>query len=304
MNKGIYLISNSNDPFKNQAMCEEIFRLCPEDYTCMIIYRNKSSVSIGKNMLYNESYGGLCWRRLEGGGLMYHNASFVHISFIAKKEHSSIRTQSAVVSLALKMLEIPCIRLKDNSIMLNKNKLACINNYDTSGDIVRQTLSINLGAMLGSSNIMPETLKDYKINFEALEDALIKSFCALYKSNMRMDEENLDVLRVLKWEQFFKSKQWLYSNSSDRLMKDKFAWGYAFLDMKCNEGIITDMALYSDSKYADLIYSIPNYLVGKPCLIESIKSRILEVPYAYHHLQIIRDIINLIEKYIKTYTLQ
>lgn len=298
MDGGLYLISNNTECYFNQGILEHLFNLSPQNYVNMLIYSTSNSITIGRNMYYQKVPKVLACRKLLGGGLSLSNKAFLNIEFICKKEYSSIRTQSAVISLAFKILGLPVIRDSENRILYPDGKEACINNFDKSGDIVRQSVQINLNYFGDKAYKFPKALINYNISRNQVVDAVVASFTALNKNAKKVELDSLNNSKIDELANFFSSEEWLYSNKPIKPLQEKFAWGNVMLDIYVKDAIINNINLYTDAPQAEFFSNITHALIGCPYLTSSIQKRILEIPYANKYMHIVRDLFTLFDRYL------
>ena len=86
MSGGIYLLSKTDNPYYNQATIEYLYNSIPKDYVAMFIYKNYSSISIGRNLYCNKKNipdNINLYRRFNGGKSLQHSQPFIFfIQFI------------------------------------------------------------------------------------------------------------------------------------------------------------------------------------------------------------------------------
>lgn len=91
MNSLVYIDSHDNtDPAWNLALEEYVLRHMPVDKEYLLVYRNRPSVIVGRNQNIaeevDERYAGQngieIYRRLSGGGAVYHDLQNLNFSFI------------------------------------------------------------------------------------------------------------------------------------------------------------------------------------------------------------------------------
>lgn len=299
MSGAFYIISPYEDSNYNQAMLEHLYRSAPDDFICMQIYTPCPYVSIGRNMEYIEQVTLPINRRLCGGDYIQLRSSCVVINFIAARKAFDLRRQSATISLALKLLNIDCIRNSNNEILLENGKEACLNIYDMSSEICRQMVIINTGSFSNVHTNLPTALTQYGVNEYDIIDALENSFKNLYKIHKKIDADSLDKNKINEFYKFFCSNKWL-GTVTNQNNYEYFSWGRISIDIVANNGIISDVRIYSNSNSAEFIANITTSLVGCTYLNTSIKNKILSLPNADKNLHIIRDILRIIESILNS----
>ena len=87
-----YVISETNDPFKNLALEHVLFGAVGSGRVILYLWQNDNTIVIGKNQNINsecrveefEKAGGIIARRLSGGGAVYHDLGNLNFSFICR----------------------------------------------------------------------------------------------------------------------------------------------------------------------------------------------------------------------------
>ena len=295
MEGAFYVISPYEDSNYNQAVMEHLYRSTSDGFVCMQIYKPAPCISLGRNLEYPDKTSYDVNRRLCGGDEIRFRSSCVVISFISSRKDCDIRKQSAVVSLALKSLGVPCIRNSKNEIYLENGREACTNLYDISGDICRQMLIINVSTMSNANANLPSAISRYGLDEYVLIEAIEASFKSLYKANKKINPDSLDKKKLNDFYKFFCSDNWIYNKKSDSPYEN-FSWGKLCIDIEQKDAIIEDVHLYSNGSAAELLSAIPTSLIGCPYLITAIKNRVLVLPHAEKNLSILRDVLRVFEQ--------
>lgn len=294
MDGAFYLISSQGDANYNQSVLEHLYHSVADGFVCMQVYIPSPCVSIGRHIELNQSKDLQINRRLCGGDIIQLRSTCVVVQFISSIQDFDLRRQTAVVSLALKMLGIECRRDDKNRIYLTNGKEACLNIYDISGKICRQMIVLNIGSTMNANTNLPKALFQYGIDEYQCIDAIEQSFTSLYRVNKKINQESLDSKKISDFYNFFSSDEWLLTENSSSPY-EQYNWGNLSIMMKQNAGIIEDFRIYTNSYAAEFIASIAPAIIGSACLNGTIKNKILTLPYANKNLYMIRDILRTIE---------
>ncbi len=299
MSGGIYLISKTDNPYYNQATIEYLYSSIPNDYVAMFIYKNYSSISIGRNLYCNKNKiaNNLnLYRRFNGGSSLQHSLGTLNIDFIASRASASIRTQSAVISLALKLNGIKCIRNKNQNIINENGTNLVINNFDKSGVVPHHSIIINIDDENKPNGLKP--IGNENINENTIINAIIHAFNSLYKNTNQFNIRMADDAKIKKLAEYYASDEWLYNFDIVNPISENYAWGNIIFGLETREGIISNAYLYSDSPYGELLNAVPEALKGSPYLLSTIKDRVMNIPYTNKHMHVVRDLFRLFETYM------
>ncbi len=136
------LVSESTDPYVNQALENTIFRTMPEDGRILLFYRNDPCVVIGRfqnpflecSLEKMERDGIPLVRRQSGGGAVYHDPGNLNFSFLCSRERYSREENFGIITGALKRaFGLEARTSGRNDILLQGKKI--------SGSAFRQTSS-------------------------------------------------------------------------------------------------------------------------------------------------------------------
>ena len=108
------LIDNrgSDDPAVNLALEEYLLRSARFDDHYMLIYRNRPAVIIGKhqnvaeevNLKYCRENKILVYRRLSGGGAVYHDSGNINFSFITRRSLNKVNNYAYFIAPMLRLI--------------------------------------------------------------------------------------------------------------------------------------------------------------------------------------------------------
>lgn len=296
MTGGYYCISKIHSPAHNQAIVEYMYNHTPAGFVCMLIHADHFALSYGRNQSISRGQSNVV-RRLTGGGTLSYRSGLLQVSFISARDDASIRRQSAVVSIALKLLGIDAGRSPENEITCPQGKLA-LNLWDKSGAIARQMLLLNLSVQPTAQNGLPIALSTFGVEQAQVMDALLKAFTSLYhvQEEMPLYAADEDIAEIAS---FLQSEEWLYREPLQNAVNEQFAWGNLELFLQAKDGVLQTCLLRSDGPYAEFLQEIPKVLQNSPYLLSAMKNRILAMPYANKNMQVVRDILRLLENYMQ-----
>ncbi|SFE73456.1 lipoate--protein ligase family protein [Thermophagus xiamenensis] len=243
--KTLYVISKSNDPAYNLATEEVLLRNYEENI--VFLYINKPSVIVGKhqntlseiNLSFLKSHNIPVYRRLSGGGTVYHDLGNINYCLIENGEAGKlvdfVRATTPVVEV-LKHLGINARHGKRNDLLCGYKKI--------SGNAchVYKSRSMHHGTLLYNSNLsyLTESLKTKNIHFK---DRAVKSvrsevenISRIIKSKKQTTEFLLEIGEYLKKK--YNAQPWNLTTKDiekiDELIKNKYEtwqWNYGYSPM-------------------------------------------------------------------------
>ncbi|MBN1525852.1 MAG: lipoate--protein ligase [Spirochaetales bacterium] len=131
-NRVLHYISPSPAPPANLALEEYLVATLPFNTNAIIFYRNNSSVIIGKhqnpwkecNVITARKKNIGIYRRISGGGTVYHDEGNLNYSFIMNKESYCQNSIYDIIINALSELGIPAERKNKSDIFMDNNKIS------------------------------------------------------------------------------------------------------------------------------------------------------------------------------------
>jgi lipoate---protein ligase len=144
--KSLVFIDNDDntDPADNLALEEYVLRRLDPSLDYLLLYRNEPSVIVGRNQNVleevNDSYvrdkGIPVFRRLSGGGTVYHDPQNLNFSFVTRYEPSRLhnfRFFNAPVVRVLQSLGIPAMMNDRNDILADGRKISGSAQFSSRG---------------------------------------------------------------------------------------------------------------------------------------------------------------------------
>lgn len=291
-----WLETSCLNPYQNLAAEEELTLHVGENQCILFLWQNQKTVVIGRNQnawkecrvsLLEEEEGFLA-RRLSGGGAVFHDLGNLNFSFIARQEHYQVSRQLQVILQALKRLGIQACRTGRNDLTADGRKFSGNAFYQSgvfcchhgtllvNGDQEQMsrylTVSRKKLSSKGVASVSARTLNLSQLrpglSIEELKEALAAAFSQVYGLPVRKDSlENWNQTRMQDYARHFASPQWKYGRriSFDYELGQRFGWGEIQLQLHVKQGVIEDLAVYSDALDSGLIRQIEPALQGQPC---------------------------------------
>ena len=296
------LISKSFDPWFNIATEDWIFREMDPTMQTLFLWRNDNTVVIGRNqnpwsecnLAKMEADGVKLARRKTGGGAVFHDLGNTCFTFLSPREGYNRATNSGIILRALERFGIQGAESGRNDLILPGPD----GDRKFSGSAFRETRDrcFHHGTVLMSANLC--RLADYltphpkkmqskgrtsvrarvmnlsevapRLNHETLCPAIIETFCAHYGSRAQVEELEPSRLQVLPGlsETFdeLRSWEWRFGHAPQFSIQltEYLSWGFMELHLDSDHGIITRVAMFSDSLFPNLIEALSSHLEGQP----------------------------------------
>ncbi|MTI67759.1 MAG: lipoate--protein ligase, partial [Firmicutes bacterium] len=270
----------------------------------LYLWQNENTVVIGRNqnpwkecnLKTLKKNKGKIVRRLSGGGAVYHDLGNLNFTFISKESENRIRKNVKIIIKALNELNIDAYFSGKNDIL--------VDGYKISGNafLTKDGLLCHHGTLLVDTNIerMIEVLNVSKVklkskgidsvksritnlvdikknlNISTLKDSLIKNFCNKKDNKIcfidKKTETNLENLikRYNSWDWNFGS-----SPQFDINFNKRFLWGEVDINLSVEDGVISNVKVYTDSNNPNFSKDIESILMGvkfeKKALLEELE---------------------------------
>ncbi len=135
------------DPAVNLAMEEYVLRYLPAESDYFLLYRNEPSVIVGRNQnvleevddFYIREKGIGLYRRISGGGAVYHDLGNLNFSFITRYESSRLhnfRFFNEPLIKVLRTMGVPAEMNDRNDIIADNRKISGNAQFSTKGRMV------------------------------------------------------------------------------------------------------------------------------------------------------------------------
>lgn len=286
-----YVESRGTDPYRNLALEEYLFSRCGENEAILYLWQNQNTVVIGRNqnawkecqISRIEEAGAVIARRLSGGGAVYHDLGNLNFTFLVRKENYDLKKQLEVILKAVQKLGIQAEASGRNDILVEGRKFSgnafhehkgrCYHHgtlmVDVRLDELNQYLNVSEKKLeskgIASVRSRVANLRDYlpELTIEELKAALRETFEEVYGCRSRqLGPEDLDQQEIDGLYEKYASWDWIYGRKFEFQyeVSERFGWGQLDIQFEVDSGMITDVAVYSDSLKPGMIERLPDSL--------------------------------------------
>ena len=299
------LVSEGYDPYYNFAIEEELLYQVNKYGCILFLWQNSPSVIIGYNhnpwMECNvdvlKEDEGILTRRLSGGGAVYHDLGNLNFSFISPKKYTNISKQLEVIQRAVVSFGLLPVRSGRNDLLIGNRKFsgyAYYNNGECS--LHHGTILVNVNneklvrylnvstAKLNSKGIQSVKSRicnlcefEPSITIPEMKTHIIDSYKELFCiSPVQIVLEDLDVQNLKRRQAKFSSWQWIFGRGIPFNYEFSFRclWGEITAQLMINEGVVQDIAIWSDSLDVNISPRLEKLLIGEPFNEKEIKEKI------------------------------
>ena len=302
--------SGSFDPFLNLATEQHLLETVKGGCCLLYLWQNENTVVIGKNqnpwaecrVSLLESEGGHLARRLSGGGAVFHDLGNLNFTFLVPSSDYDLEKQQRVLLEACRTFGIPAELSGRNDLTADGRKFsgnAFYHNGPRSyhhGTLLVDVDGEKLSRYLTPSRAKLETkgvasvrsrvvnLRELcpVITIDGLKQALFAAFEGVYglKSQPR-DLTETDRQRIAELRETYASWAW---RCGQRLpftcrAEGRFAWGGVEIQLRVNEGVITEAAVYSDDMDFAFPPALEKALIGCRFDPDALSKRVTSVPH-------------------------
>src|SRR5690554_2817588 len=289
------IISSSKDPAFNLAAEEYLLRQKKEDYA--FFYINRPSVIIGKhqnalaeiNLPYLEEQNIPVFRRMSGGGTVYHDEGNLNFCFIKNGDNSDLvnfkKATEPIVS-ALQRRGLPARNGERNDLLLNFKKISGNACHVFKRRVMHHgTLLYNSGLQRLNASLRndPSKFKDRAVKsirsevmniselygkeitskefMQNLANAIISNNRFIINSELTHDEQD-GILKLQKDK--YSTNEWNYNYGPNYEFRKRTVvenWVYA-IHMKVERGRINSLSIKSNNPDKNLINNMINSING------------------------------------------
>lgn len=326
INKLYTVISKTSHPYTNVSMEEWLMMNVPEEAVTFYLWQNERTVVVGRNqnvwaecrVKELEEDGGHFFRRLSGGGSVYHDTQNLNFTFLANDEDYDLDRQSEVILLAMRKLGLNAERSGRNDITIDGKKFSGNAFYQHKGKRYHHgTILVDVDTDAMNKYLMPakakleskgvSSVKSRVVNIKTLvpdltidrlKEVLIEAFDEVYglKSEPLADDA-IDHDAIAERETFFSSWEWKYGKNvpfSFETPSIRFTWGSAQVRLNVEKGIIVASEIFSDANDGLFIEGLNEHLIGQTFDAASIRQA-LDLPEATAEQKVLlSDIVDLI----------
>lgn len=227
-----YMIETGTDPYHNLATEQELLRHVTSGTTILYLWQNDNTIVVGRNQdVYSEcmaedflSEGGRIARRRSGGGAVYHDLGNLNFSILCSASEQKLCRYQKLVIEVLERFDIQPKYNGRNDIVIHGRKCSGNAIYQ-EGDVVCQhgtlLIATNIERMFSLltpdkskldrnhvASVASRVINLSKINRAINVESMIWSFIEVTKACKL--ESPLDLNRVRKLIDFYKSEAWVY----------------------------------------------------------------------------------------------
>ncbi|MDD3400687.1 MAG: lipoate--protein ligase [Eubacteriales bacterium] len=287
--------SNSTDIFYNQGLEKALLDSVGENELILYLWRNDNSVVIGKNQdAYAECHielleadGGHLSRRLSGGGAVYHDLGNLNYTFITCKENFNRSQQQNIIINAMCELGLNAYASGRNDLLIDGRKFSGTAYYiGKQGCFQHGTLLIN-GDMNNMSRYLNVSNSKLQKHYVSSLPSRVINLCQI-QGSLSLDTIKRSLYYSLSHEyglvckqicppvgverhtSFFSDPKWRYGRRLDNSITIDNS--DCRVQLIVNDGVITDVAIYTDSLDYTAYQIAQKKLKGCALSLDSIKT--------------------------------
>jgi len=290
-------VTATTDPLFNIATEEWLFSEGDSNNQTLYLWRNAPTVVIGRhqnpfkecNLTVMENENVVLARRYSGGGAVYQDMGNTNFTFLSNvKAFDKSRNSSILINALKNRFDITAEASGRNDILVGGRKVSG-SAYRVSGEraLHHGTILINvdfnaLGRILNpdkaklkskgvdSVQARVQNLKELnpEVNHEAICDALVQEFFKTYHNQCEVEYLKHEVLASIPSlaASYEKLKDWKWrfgeTPAFNHSLEKRFTWGNIDLQVNAKKGIITEVKIFSDSLYPQMIDELTLALEG------------------------------------------
>jgi lipoate-protein ligase A len=288
-----YIESSDTYPYQNLAVEEYLLLHCRENECILYLWQNQNTIVIGRNqnawkeclVSKLEEEGGHLVRRLSGGGAVYHDLGNLNFTFLVRKENYDVERQTQVILNAVRKLGIQAELSGRNDVLADGKKFSGHAYYEQGGHCYHHgtmMVKVNLGELSRYLTVSKEKLQskgvdsvwarvtnltEFKpdLTISELKEKLREAFEEVYGGKAAVKTiADLDPKEIAERTARFESWEWKFGKKLDfeYELTNRFDWGQVALQFQIKNGIIEDVAAFSDAIISQPIRELPGYLKG------------------------------------------
>lgn len=312
MLRNLYVLDNRNtDPRHNLALEEYLLHQVKPGQCILYLWQNQRTVVIGRNqhaanecrVQALEADGGQLVRRLSGGGAVYHDLGNLNFTFLTARRDYDVEKQTETILQAVRALGIPAEKNGRNDLTVQGGKFSGHAYYRSGEQCYHHgtlMVSVDLSPLERYLNVSPLKLQGKGVasvrarvvnlqafhpglTMEELRQALIAAFAQVYGLPVQaLTEDDLDGEALAQGIARFSDPAWTYGDTRplETSREACFPWGILRLDYSQEEGVLRQVALWSDGLETEFLTQVPEALRGCPRQLEAVRQRLLALPGA------------------------
>lgn len=289
-----FIRASATDPWVNMAWEEYLLHHVPEGGVIFYLWQVQDTVMLGKHQnawkecdfSRLERDGGKLARRISGGGAVFQDLGTINFTFIAAKNVYDQEKQLRTVLNAVRRLGVDAAFTGRNDLTVNGRKFSgnafCVTsrgvlhhgtlliNTDLAKmsaylRVSREKMALN-GFASVRSRVVNLTEVNSRITVDTVAQALRDSYTAVYGRGI--DDAPL-VPHPAEFRHLYAkhaSWRWRYGESPEFAItyRHRFAWGELDINLNVEDGVITEVKIYSDALDSRLIDHLTVILRGIP----------------------------------------
>ncbi|MFP4012124.1 MAG: lipoate--protein ligase [Spirochaetaceae bacterium] len=288
--------SESTNPWFNLATEDWIFRDMDPSYRILFLWRNAETVVIGRhqnpwkecNLAQMEQDGVYLARRQSGGGAVYHDLGNTNFTFMTSIDRYDQEENFRIIIDGLASFGITAERSGRNDLLVDGRKVSGSAFKRTKDRAFHHgTLLINadLGRLVDylspakkklvskgidsvRSRVVNLTEFNPGINHEELTAAIFRAFLEYYGEQAEVEhltrEDLAKIPSLSAHYEELKDWNWRFGRSPEftHRLSDRFDWGEMEIHLNARRGRISEVQVFSDTHYPELVEYLEEHLQG------------------------------------------
>lgn len=301
--------ATGTDPHENLALEQYLLEHVEPESCILYLWQNRHTVVLGRNQnawqecrcAQLEADGGFLARRLSGGGAVFHDLGNLNFTFLVPTQDYDLERQLSVVAQAYLGLGLSVERSGRNDVLCQGRKFSGNAFYSHQGKSYHHgtlLVDVDLEAMARYLSPSPAKLQAKgvasvrsrvvnlkqlcpQLTVEEMGRQMELAFGQVYGLPVEiMDPRQLDAQAIQALTEHNRSWSWLYGRKLPFTLQcaQKFDWGELTVQLKADEGVIQEAAVYSDAMDWTLAPQLEAALTGCPLERQALEHRLVEFP--------------------------
>lgn len=292
-------------PYANLALEEALLESVRPGECILYLWQNRRTVVIGRNqnpwkecrVEKLEADGGFLARRLSGGGAVFHDLGNLNFTFLVREEDYDVNRQLEVILRAAAILGVRAEKTGRNDVTVDGRKFSGNAFYKSGGRCYHHgtlLVDVNMEDLTKYLSVSAEKLKSKGVDsvksrvvnlkeispgvtVEAARKALTEAFGQVYGlTPTEIPESGLHFESLDALTEKYGSWEWNLGRkiAFETEISRRFDWGEIQLQLKVDEGKVTDARIFSDAMNVSYIAALPRVLVGAPFRGETLAAKV------------------------------